>query len=103
MCMNSCYKSYYEHIYYSLLSISFQSAYGVNHSTETTLVHTLNTLLLASNSGKISLLTLFDLSAAFDTIDYSILLSRLQKHLVLLVQPLPGLVHTLLTDSRQSQ
>ena len=57
----------------------FQSAYRANHSTETALLHILNDLLLETDSGKISLLTLLDLSAAFDTIDHTILLSRLQN------------------------
>jgi len=61
------------------LQYQSKSAYRPNHSTETTLVHTLDTLLLASDAGKISLLTLLDLSAAFDIIDHSVLLSRLQN------------------------
>merc|ERR1712243_226489 len=55
----------------------FQSAYRQFHSTETTLLHILNDLLLATDSGKVSLLTLLDLSSAFDTIDHTILLKRL--------------------------
>ena len=56
----------------------FQSAYSSNHSTETVLLHTVNDSLLAADSGKVSLLTLLDLSAAFDTTDYPILLTRLE-------------------------
>ena len=53
----------------------FQSA---NHSTETVLLHNVNDSLLASDSGKVSLLTLLDLSATFDTNDPTILLTRLE-------------------------
>ena len=56
----------------------FQSAYRPGHSTETALLRIVNDLLLSLNDRKVSILALLDLSAAFDTIDHSTLLSRLQ-------------------------
>ena len=61
---------------YSLLD-QFQSAYRKCHSTETTLLHEVNYLLQASDSDCMSMLSLLDLLAAFDTVDYSILITRL--------------------------
>ena len=58
-------------------SNNFQSAYKQLHSTGTALkIH--NNVLTAMDSGKVTALTLLDLSAAFDTIDHSILLQRLE-------------------------
>ena len=58
----------------------FQSAYRQFHSTETALLrYPQRDLLLAINKQKVSALVLLDLSAAFDTIDHKILLSRLSS------------------------
>ena len=43
-----------------------QSAYRVHHLTETALLKVLGDILLALDSGNVALLTLLDLSAAFD-------------------------------------
>jgi hypothetical protein len=55
-----------------------QSAYRPGHSTETVTLRILNDILCSLDENKISVLLLLDLSAAFDTIDHKILLSRLQ-------------------------
>jgi len=55
-----------------------QSAYRSNHSAETAVLKVLSDILLALDSGKLALLSLLDLSAAFDIIDHDTLLQRLQ-------------------------
>ena len=60
----------------SLLNL-FQSAYTKFYSTETTLVSLHDHLSNAIFMQQISCLCLLDLSAAFDTLDHSILLHRL--------------------------
>jgi len=65
------------HLHTNHLSNVFQSAYKQFHSTETTLLKVHNDIALNMDTGKVTALTLLDLSAAFDTIDYSILLDRL--------------------------
>ena len=54
-----------------------QSAYCKRHSTETALLRVHNDLLMAMDRQHVVLLVLLDLSAAFDTVDHTILLSRL--------------------------
>ena len=56
-----------------------QSAYKKYHSTESTLLKLQNDFLLNMDQGRVTALTLLDLSAAFDTIDHSILLNRMSS------------------------
>src|SRR4051812_20966950 len=58
----------------------FQSAYRKFHSAETALLRIYNDLLHSISQHKLSALVLLDLSAAFDTIDHNILLSRLTSN-----------------------
>ena len=56
-----------------------QSAYKPHHSTETAVLKVLADILLAVDSGNLVMLTLLDLSAAFDSVDHHTLLWRLRK------------------------
>ena len=58
---------------------SFQSAYIKHHSTETTLLSVHDHIIKAMSHQQVTCLTLLDLSAAFDTIDHTILLERLSS------------------------
>ena len=65
------------HINSSHTSNNYQSAYRKFHSTETTLLKIHNDILSSMDDGKVTALTLLDLSAAFDTIDHTVFLRRL--------------------------
>lgn len=58
----------------------FQSGFRKYHSTETALTKIISDLRINSDENKVSILVLLDLSAAFDTIDHDILISRLEKY-----------------------
>ena len=59
---------------------AFQSAYRKHHSTESALLNIHNDILLNMAKGSVTALTLLDLSAAFNTIDHTILLDRLNGY-----------------------
>lgn len=68
----------------------FQSAYKALHSTEMALARVHNDILTAFDNNDTVILLLLNLSAAFDTIDHSILLSRLSSRFEIREQYLPG-------------
>ena len=72
-------KQFLQHLQSHSLLETFQSAYPKCQSTETVLLRVVNHLPPASGSGCVSILSLLDLSAAFDTIGYNILITRLRS------------------------
>ena len=64
-----------DHVSSGNLHEKFQSAYKPNHSTETALTRIQNDILMALDNKKGVVLVLFDLSAAFDTVDHTLLLA----------------------------
>lgn len=67
------------HLLENNMSEPMQSAYRQHHSTETALMRVSNDLLCALDDRKCAILVLLDLSAAFDTIDHGIMVSRLRE------------------------
>ena len=62
------------------LTHTFRSAYRSGHSMETERLRVFLDLLLSADIGNASVLTLLDLSAAFDEIDRHITLDRVQNY-----------------------
>ena len=57
----------------------FQSGFKTLHSTESALLRVFNDIFLATDSGHCVVLVLLDLTAAFDTVDHDILITRLEQ------------------------
>ncbi len=69
---------------YSFLNVHglhevFQSGFKSLQSTETALLKVFNDLLVATDSGDYAVLMLLDLTAAFDTVDHNIMISRMEQ------------------------
>ena len=65
-----------------------QSAYRKYQRTETALLKVKNDILMSMNRQHVTLLVLLDLSAAFNTVDHSIMITRLQSKIGMSVCPL---------------
>ena len=72
-------KQLLEHIHVHNLDNLYQSAYKAGHSTETALLYIKNEIYFSLSKGETTALVLLDLSAAFNTIDHSTLLSCLRN------------------------
>ena len=70
---------FHEHAHTHRVFPTHQSAYRSCHSTKAAIVNILGEILQAVDSGEVCALVLLDLSAAFDTVDHSILLTVLKE------------------------
>lgn len=68
-----------DHFTINCLHDPVQSAYKRHHSTETALVKVLNDITHLIDGNYVVALVMLDLSAAFDTVDHTILLQRLES------------------------
>ena len=90
-----------DYVNHNNLLCTSQSAYRPHSSTETLLLKTANDILLGLDKRHVSLLTLFDLSSAFDTINHNILLNRL-CYLYGISGKYPSWFRSYLSNRRQS-
>lgn len=72
------------------------------HSTEIALVKVVNDLLIAADTGSPTILILLDLSAAFDTVDQTILVQPLRQHTTIFGTALNWFNSSFLTASSTS-
>ena len=82
------------------LHSNVRSAYPAWHSTETALLRAYHDIVTVLKMGSSIALIMLDLSAAFDVIDHSILIRRLELLLVYPVQPSIGSSHIFWRETR---
>ena len=68
-----------DHLACNDLHVPLQSAYWSCHSTESALMRVHNDIMISLDNGNCVILVLLDLSAAFDTVNHDLFLSRLEK------------------------
>jgi len=90
-----------EHVTTNQLQEKYQSAYRKFHSTETALIKVQNDVLKSLDHGKVTILVMLDLSAAFDTIDHKTLVQRLEHVFGIAEKPLEW-VTSYLQDRKQA-
>ena len=73
-------KQFVHHLKSHSLLEPFQFAHRRRHNTETALLHVVNDLLHDADSGCMSISSLLDLSAAFDTTGHSVLITTLRAN-----------------------
>src|SRR6218665_330478 len=78
----------------------YQSGFRRGHSTETLLLRLLSDCYGAIDGGRVTLLALFDVSVAFDTVDHQILIKRLSVSFGLSGLPLDWITTFLAGRSR---
>ena len=87
-----------DHLKDNALQDIYQSAYRPCHSTETALMKVQSDIAEALDQGSTAVLIMLDLSAAFDTIDHEILVSRFEQSFGITSKALDW-VKSYLTDS----